>query len=67
MLGADSLGNWNAGFIADFATYSPGMLMADAAVREACALGLAEFDYLRGLEPYKLRWCSGRREIGRLE
>jgi CelD/BcsL family acetyltransferase involved in cellulose biosynthesis/biotin carboxylase len=67
MLGADSLGNWNAGFVADFATYSPGMLMADAAVREACALGLAEFDYLRGLETYKLRWCSGRREIGRLE
>ena len=67
MLGADSLGNWNAGFVGDFATYSPGMLMADAAVREACNLGLAEFDYLRGLEPYKLRWCSGRREIGRLE
>jgi CelD/BcsL family acetyltransferase involved in cellulose biosynthesis/biotin carboxylase len=67
MLGPDSLGNWNAGFLAEFATFSPGMLMADAAVREACALGLAEFDYLRGLETYKLRWCSGRREIGRLE
>ncbi|MEO9133170.1 MAG: GNAT family N-acetyltransferase [Sphingomonas sp.] len=66
MLGADSLGNWNAGFIADFATFSPGMLMANAAVREACALGLAEFDYLRGVETYKLRWCSGQREIGRL-
>jgi len=66
MLGADSLGNWNAGFIDEVSTFSPGMLMADAAVREACRLGLAEFDYLRGLEPYKLRWCSGRREIGRL-
>lgn len=66
MLGVDSLGNWNAGFIADFATYSPGMLMANAAVREACALGLAEFDYLRGAETYKRRWCSGEREIGRL-
>jgi biotin carboxylase/CelD/BcsL family acetyltransferase involved in cellulose biosynthesis len=66
MLGADSLGNWNAGFLAEFATFSPGMLMADAAVREACALGLAEFDYLRGVETYKLRWCSGQREIGRL-
>lgn len=66
MLGADSLGNWNAGFIADFATFSPGMLMANAAVREACALGLAEFDYLRGTETYKSRWCSGQREIGRL-
>ncbi|MEO9132249.1 MAG: GNAT family N-acetyltransferase, partial [Sphingomonas sp.] len=66
MLGANSLGNWNAGFIADFATFSPGMLMANAAVSEACALGLAEFDYLRGVETYKLRWCSGQREIGRL-
>ena len=66
MLGADSLGNWNAGFIADFATFSPGMLMANAAVSEACALGLSEFDYLRGIETYKLRWCSGQREIGRL-
>lgn len=66
MRGADSLGNWNAGFLAEFATFSPGMLMADAAVREACALGMAEFDYLRGVETYKLRWCSGQREIGRL-
>lgn len=66
MLGADSLGNWNAGFLAEFATFSPGMLMADAAVREACKLGLAEFDYLRGVETYKSRWCSGQREIGRL-
>ncbi len=37
MLGADNLGNWNAGFLAEYATFSPGMLMADAAVREACS------------------------------
>ena len=66
MRGADSLGYWNAGFLSDFAAFSPGTLMIHAALREACALGLAELDFLRGAEAYKARWCTGTREIARL-
>ncbi|PIC01514.1 GNAT family N-acetyltransferase [Caulobacter sp. X] len=66
MLGADSLGYWNAGFDAAFAGFSPGALMIHAALREACARGLAELDFLRGDEAYKARWCADAREIGAL-
>lgn len=66
MRGADSLGYWNAGFDSAFAALSPGTLMIHAALREACTLGLAELDFLRGAEAYKTRWCTGTREIGRL-
>lgn len=64
--GAASLGYWNAGFLAAFAALSPGTLMVHAALREACALRLAEFDFLRGQEAYKKKWCTAQREIGRL-
>lgn len=66
MVGADHLGYWNAGFRAAMAPFSPGILMLHAALREAAARGLAEFDLLRGLEAYKDRWATGRRRIGRL-
>lgn len=66
MRGSDSLGYWNAGFEPAVAAFSPGTLMIHAALREACARGLAELDFLRGAEPYKARWCTGVRTIGRL-
>jgi biotin carboxylase/CelD/BcsL family acetyltransferase involved in cellulose biosynthesis len=66
MLGANSLGYWNAGFRSGYLGFSPGTLMLHAALREACALGLAEFDLLRGREAYKQKWRTGEREIGRL-
>ncbi len=66
MVGADHLGYWNAGFRAVMEPFSPGVLMLHAALGEAAARGLAEFDLLRGLEAYKDRWATGRRRIGRL-
>ena len=42
---------------------SPGMLMHAEAIQDAFALGLSEYDFLSGDEPYKERWCSGRRDI----
>lgn len=66
MVGDDHLGYWNAGFRAAMEPFSPGVLMLHAALREAAARGLAEFDLLRGLEAYKDRWATGRRRIGRL-
>ncbi|WP_158660171.1 GNAT family N-acetyltransferase [Niveispirillum cyanobacteriorum] len=66
MVGDDHLGYWNAGFRAVMEPLSPGVLMLHAALGEAAARGLAEFDLLRGLEAYKDRWATGRRRIGRL-
>jgi CelD/BcsL family acetyltransferase involved in cellulose biosynthesis len=35
-------------------------------VRECFADGAREFDFLRGSEPYKLKWANGWRETVRL-
>jgi CelD/BcsL family acetyltransferase involved in cellulose biosynthesis/biotin carboxylase len=66
MVGATSLGYWNAGFKSAFAQFSPGTLMIHAGLREAVACGLTEFDFLRGCETYKMKWATGARKIGRL-
>ncbi|WP_158240642.1 GNAT family N-acetyltransferase [Telmatospirillum siberiense] len=66
VLGAAGLGYWNAGFRSAVAAFSPGTLMIHAALREACVQGFSELDFLRGEEEYKMKWCSGAREIGRL-
>jgi CelD/BcsL family acetyltransferase involved in cellulose biosynthesis len=42
---------------------SPGMLLHSVAIQDAFTRGLAEYDFLSGDEPYKERWCSGRRDI----
>lgn len=41
--------------------YSPGLLIVGHCIEEAMARGLDEFDFLRGVEPYKLRWTSAMR------
>jgi CelD/BcsL family acetyltransferase involved in cellulose biosynthesis len=66
MVGSDSLCYWNAGFLSSVEAMSPGALMIHAALRDACAMGLREFDMMRGAEAYKTRWCGCVREIGRL-
>lgn len=66
MVGATSLGYWNAGFKSAFAQFSPGTLMIHAALREAVACGFAEFDFLRGPEAYKMKWTTDSRTIDRL-
>jgi CelD/BcsL family acetyltransferase involved in cellulose biosynthesis len=35
-------------------------------VEDAYARGLADYDFLRGTEPYKLEWASDRRETQNL-
>ena len=66
MVGSDSLCYWNAGFLSSVEAMSPGALMIHAALRDACAMDLREFDMMRGAEAYKTRWCGCVREIGRL-
>lgn len=67
MQGAESLGYWNGGFVAQAARYAPGRLLLATALRQACREGLAELDLLRGDEPYKKSWASSSRPIGGLE
>jgi CelD/BcsL family acetyltransferase involved in cellulose biosynthesis len=41
-----------------WADYSPGLVLIGHGIREAIVQGLTEFDYLRGVEPYKRRWTK---------
>ncbi len=41
---------------------SPGMVLVGRTVEDAYARGLADYDFLRGSEPYKLDWAWDRRE-----
>lgn len=67
MVGANSLCLWNGGFTAEAERWSPGKLLISAGIREAKALNMTEYDFMRGSEPYKSRWANGAREIGQLE
>jgi CelD/BcsL family acetyltransferase involved in cellulose biosynthesis len=49
---------YNSGFHPDFDGYSLGTLMIANAVRMCIREGVQEFDFLRGSEPYKLRWAQ---------
>jgi len=63
MLGACSLCSWSGGFLPEAACWSPGALLTLAEIREAVAVGLAEYDFLRGSESYKQRWASHSRPV----
>lgn len=67
MVGANSLCLWNGGFTAAAERWSPGKLLISAGIREANALNLSEYDFLRGDEGYKSRWANDTRHIGQLE
>lgn len=66
MVGADSLAYWDAGYRPGLASYAPAMLMLHAGLREACSLGLAGFDLLRGAGRPSSQWSTGLRDIVRL-
>ena len=65
--GVNSLCLWNGGFTAAAERWSPGKLLIGAGIREAYALNMTEYDFLRGSETYKSRWANDVRTIGRLE
>ncbi|MEO5930680.1 MAG: GNAT family N-acetyltransferase [Candidatus Kapaibacterium sp.] len=66
MVGARSLCTWNGGFDSAVEELSPGRLIIDAGIRSACGRGCAEYDMMRGLEPYKLEWAGSRRLLGKV-
>lgn len=55
--------HYNTCFDEAASAISPGMLMHSEAIQDAFGRGLSEYDFLSGDEPYKERWCSGRRDI----
>jgi CelD/BcsL family acetyltransferase involved in cellulose biosynthesis len=54
------------GFCPELARFSLGTLLTGRAIRQAIEEGCSEFDFLRGDEPYKERWSTGRRTNHRL-
>lgn len=47
---------YQSGFAPHAKSVSPGTTLIAAAIRHAIEEGCEEFDFLRGAEPYKLRW-----------
>lgn len=65
--GPRGLCTWNGGFLPEAEKYSPGTLILAEQLRQSFALGMEEFDWLRGSEPYKARWATGARSTGRFD
>jgi CelD/BcsL family acetyltransferase involved in cellulose biosynthesis len=57
---------YQGGFEPTLARYSPGTVLTAHAIEDAIQLGAAEFDFLRGDEPYKYAWKASDRENVRL-
>ena len=66
-VGDGSLCVWNGGFLSEAEAFSPGKLLIDAGIKLACDLKLGEYDFMRGLEDYKMNWVTGSRPLGQLE
>lgn len=49
------------GFDPALEPFSPGSMLILHAIETARAEGAHEFDFLRGVEPYKYRWCAQNR------
>ncbi|MBO0797391.1 MAG: GNAT family N-acetyltransferase [Blastocatellia bacterium] len=65
--GPRGLCTWNGGFLPEAEEYSPGTLIVAEQLRQSFALGLAEYDWLQGDNPYKARWATGSRTTGRFD
>lgn len=66
-MGDQTLGAWNGGFLAEAKHCSPGKLLINAGIKLACALGLKEYDFMRGTEDYKNSWAVDTRSVGSIE
>ncbi len=50
----------------EYARLSPGTMLVPAVMDYACARGYTEMDFLRGEEPYKMRWANDFHQTFRL-
>src|SRR2546428_4084701 len=58
---------YQSGFDPTFAKESVGLVTMGLTIRHAIEEGAAEYDLLRGAEPYKFLWARRVSELGRLE
>lgn len=57
---------YQTGYDTGFAAHSVGTVLLGSVIEHCFRAGLDEFDFLRGDEPYKLRWATGARRLVRL-
>jgi CelD/BcsL family acetyltransferase involved in cellulose biosynthesis len=53
---------YQSGYDPAWSARSPGVVLVGRTIEDAYARGLADYDFLRGTEPYKLDWAGDRRE-----
>ena len=53
---------YQSGFNPEWSSYSPGTVLMWKCISDASDRGMAEFDYLRGAEPYKKLWSNNSRK-----
>jgi CelD/BcsL family acetyltransferase involved in cellulose biosynthesis len=53
---------YQSGYDPAWSARSPGLVLVGRTVEDAYARGLADYDFLRGTESYKLDWTADRRE-----
>ncbi len=53
---------YQSGYDPAWSARSPGLVLVGRTIEDAYQRGLADYDFLRGTEPYKLEWASDRRE-----
>lgn len=52
---------YQAGFDPEWSAKSPGTVLMGHGIQSSIAEGMTEFDFLRGLDPYKFRWTDKSR------
>lgn len=62
----DRFAFYQAGYDPDWRQRSVGTVLLGHVVQRCFAEGVAEYDFLRGTEPYKLKWANGERLTMRL-
>ena len=67
LVGKESHIGWSGGFLPEVSSLSPGNLVLEEAIRQACISGMVEYDFGWGAEEYKARWTTNSREIGDLQ
>jgi CelD/BcsL family acetyltransferase involved in cellulose biosynthesis len=63
MVGNCSLFGWNGGFLPEVSALSPGSLVLDEVIRQACIEGLNEYDLGENDYQYKARWSTDLLEV----
>ncbi|MGB9073629.1 MAG: GNAT family N-acetyltransferase [Terriglobales bacterium] len=54
---------YQSGLDSEYSRFSVGTLLTSFAIQTAIRTGHAEFDFLRGNEPYKLLWTNSSRQL----